>query len=71
MRAEAVEKEYNTGIENPEEYVEKNLDKALGHEYRAFFDTADWFSIQLRQKITNILSSYTSDTIHKTIPNSY
>lgn len=31
-----------------EEYAEKQLSKALEHEYRAFFDVADWFSIICR-----------------------
>lgn len=30
-------------------YIEKQLSKALGHEYRAFFDVADWFSIVCRK----------------------
>lgn len=32
-------------------YVAKNLDKAYGHEFRAFFDTADWLSYNLRKTI--------------------
>ena len=32
-------------------YVKKNLEKAYGHEYRAFFDTADWLSYNLRKSI--------------------
>lgn len=31
-----------------EAYVEKQLSKSLEHEYRAFFDVADWFSIICR-----------------------
>lgn len=33
------------------QYVCENLKKALGHEYRAFFDTADWLSFHLRKTI--------------------
>lgn len=31
-----------------DEYVEAQIQKALGHEYRAFFDVADWFSMICR-----------------------
>ena len=34
--------------ETDELYIQKQLSKALGHEYRAFFDVADWFSIICR-----------------------
>ena len=36
---------------NRQDYVLKNLNKAYGHEYRAFFDTADWLTYNLRQII--------------------
>ena len=29
-------------------YIKGNLEKAYGHEYRAFFDTADWLAYNLR-----------------------
>ena len=32
-------------------YVKGNLEKAYGHEYRAFFDTADWLSYNLRRSL--------------------
>ena len=32
-------------------YVKDNLSKAYGHEYRAFFDTADWLAYNLRKDI--------------------
>ena len=32
-------------------YVKGNLEKAYGHEYRAFFDTADWLSFSLRKNL--------------------
>lgn len=41
------------------EYVKSNLSKALGHEYRAFFDVADWFSIICRKQIYEIVKKYT------------
>lgn len=39
--------------------------------YRAFFDTADWISIQLRNLIITELENYDSDCIKKTVPNYY
>lgn len=32
-----------------EAYIEKQFSKALGHEYRAFFDVGDWFTIVCRK----------------------
>ena len=32
-------------------YIDKNLDKAFGHVFRAFFDTADWLTYLLRKWI--------------------
>ncbi len=49
--------------DNPEEYIKKNMSKAEGHEYRAFFDTADWISIICREKIYNILDKYGMDVV--------
>lgn len=37
------------GGENLEKYVLINLDKACGHIYRAFFDTADWLTLYVTQ----------------------
>ena len=35
----------NSGnLKDPSEYSKRQLDKALGHVYRAFFDAADWVS---------------------------
>lgn len=31
-----------------DEYISKQLSKALGHEYRAFFDVGDWLTIVCR-----------------------
>ena len=38
------------------DYVEDNLKKAYGHEYRAFFDTADWLTFICRKSIRETLS---------------
>ena len=52
-------------------YQEKNLDKALGHEYRAFFDTADWLATCFREKIAETLTPYESNIIVKVAPEYY
>lgn len=39
-------------------YIEKNLSKAKGHLYRAYYDTADIFTIILREKIADYLSLF-------------
>lgn len=41
----------NNDITNTDEYCSANMRKAVGHVYRAFFDTADWLSYICRQKI--------------------
>ncbi len=67
IRAQAAECGLQEG--KSEEYIRKNLDKALGHEYRAFFDTADWTAIYLREKIINTLSNYSPAAIRQAVPN--
>ncbi|MFH1563924.1 MAG: hypothetical protein ABIF11_11005 [Nitrospirota bacterium] len=52
-------------------YIEKNLDKAIGHEYRAFFDIADWLSISLRERIIETLKPFNYEAISKAIPDYY
>ena len=37
-------------------YVNENIKKAYGHEYRAFFDTADWLTFICRKKIRETLT---------------
>lgn len=39
-----------------EKYILDNIKKAFGHEYRAFFDTADWFTYICRKYIREELS---------------
>lgn len=39
-----------------DDYIAKNVEKAVGHEYRAFFDMADWLTFICRQKIREELS---------------
>ncbi len=54
-----------------EDYVRTNLEKALGHEYRAYFDAADWLTINIREKIINELKPYSSASIRAAIPDYY
>lgn len=42
--------------EDDQEYMSKNIEKAIGHEYRAYFDTIDYLTICLRELIANELS---------------
>ncbi|MBI4778125.1 hypothetical protein HY792_04320 [Candidatus Desantisbacteria bacterium] len=52
-------------------YIDKNLDKALGHEYRAFFDSVDWLSMSLRDRIIETLKPFHHEAISKAIPDYY
>lgn len=47
--------------EDDQKYMVKNIEKAIGHEYRAYFDTIDYLTICLRELITKELKgvSYT------------
>ena len=50
------------------EYKIKNLDKALGHEYRAFFDTMDYFCLVMREKIYKLKEGLSIEEIEKRVP---
>ena len=41
---------------NVEQYILDNIKKAFGHEYRAFFDMADWFTYICRKYVREELS---------------
>jgi hypothetical protein len=56
---------------NTEEYVIQSLDKAIGHLYRAFFDSADWIGIILREKIIQLMQPYTNECITVVAPEYY
>jgi len=47
-----------------EAYATRQLDKAIGHAYRALFDAADWLSIVYREQIRQMLGDYSRQTIH-------
>lgn len=42
--------------DDDKKYMTKNIEKAIGHEYRAFFDTIDYLTICLRELISKELS---------------
>lgn len=53
------------------DYIKANLDKVLGHEYRAFFDICDWLSMNLRKRVIDHLGPYDNETINAVIPRYY
>lgn len=55
--------------ENKDKYITKNLDKAYGHVYRAFFDTADWLTYLLRKWIRTKLLSIGEEECKKKLNN--
>ncbi len=46
-------------------YIEKQLSKALGHEYRAFFDVVDWLSIVCRKAVSDALEKSTKERLNE------
>ncbi len=50
------------------EYRMKNLDRTLGHEYRAFFDTMDYFCLVMRERIYNLKNGLSVQEIEKRMP---
>ena len=55
-------------IDDVDSYRLENMQKAVGHTYRAFFDTADWLSYTLRKKIREALSACTKEQITSKFP---
>ncbi len=66
VQPDQVQPENNTV--SPDEYCRKNLEKAVGHVYRAAFDALDGTIVSLRQKVTEILKAYPTDVIREVIP---
>jgi hypothetical protein len=58
-------------VPDSEEYVRTNLDKAVGHLYRAFFDVADWIGLTLRERLQTELEPYSTEAIHALLPEYY
>lgn len=59
------------GLNNPTNsdiYMKKNMSKALGHEYRAFFDMADWFTLICRERTNKLLANISRIKIDELYP---
>lgn len=53
---------------DPDKYAERQLDKALGHAYRAMFDAGDWLGIIYRERVRELMAAYSVETINKVLP---
>lgn len=52
-----------------EQYITGNLSKAIGHNFRAFFDCADILSIIIRNKLSLYLNDFSYSEILEAWPN--
>jgi len=52
-------------------YITSSYDKAIGHEYRSFFDAADWLSVCIREHIIKALSGYSPQCLVAVMPTYY
>ncbi len=67
----ALAREYGitqNGAGTTDAYVDHQLDKSIGHIYRAYFDTADWVSISLREQLSDMLSDFDHTDITAIFP---
>jgi len=72
VRAKAAELGINGEVDaGNQDYIPHSLSKAIGHEYRAFFDAADWFSVCIRNRITQALRRYSPANIDAVLPDYY
>lgn len=72
IRVQAAILGINSGESNKyPDYIEHSFDKAIGHEYRAFFDAADWLSVSIRERIMEMLDIYSHECIEAVIPEYY
>lgn len=53
---------------NAFDYCKKNIDKAKGHLYRAAYDAYDIIAINLSEKISEYLDSFSPQTLYSVIP---
>ena len=49
-------------------YIISNLDKAIGHEYRAFFDSIDYLTLTIRERVYELVKSYSLDELKTLCP---
>ena len=59
------------GPQRPDSYVEGNLRQAFGHEYRSFFDAAEWICLTARRAIADQLTPYSTQCIAAVLPEYY
>lgn len=57
-----------SSVNDAQSYCHSNLDKAIGHVYRAAFDALDGTILSLREKIAKILDAYPQEVIKNVIP---
>lgn len=58
----------NEPLSNVESYQQENMNKAVGHVYRAFFDTADWLTYICRRKIRESIQNLSYAEIIQAYP---
>lgn len=58
-------------VDSDDRYVQTNLDKSYGHVYRAAYDTLDWVSLTLKDRIVAELSGFSAETIQAVFPEYY
>lgn len=51
-----------------DDYIQTNLDKAYGHVYRAAYDTLDWLSLTLKDRIIAEMQEFSLETVHDVMP---
>lgn len=68
IRAYTRKYEKHVLTDDDKNYMSKNIEKAIGHEYRAFFDTIDYLTICLRELISNELNDFSYEDIIKVYP---
>lgn len=59
------------GKEPNDKYQYKSFQAALQHEYRAFFDCADWLAVIIREDISRTLQPYDGAAIRVALPQYY
>jgi hypothetical protein len=52
-------------------YQSESLGKCLAHEYRGFFDCADWLTVILRESVQETLQPYSNACIKSALPDYY
>lgn len=68
IRAYTRKYEKKTITKNDQDYMLKNIEKAIGHEYRAYFDTIDYLTICLRELISTEINGLSYKDLIKVYP---